>query len=232
MHTAAIIAAGGRGKRMGNAIPKQFLMLGDEPVLLRTLAPFLRCARIDEILIAVPEASLAETERLVASAARLKPVRVIPGGEERQESVYGSISALGQGCDVVVIHDSVRPFVTESLIGDCIAGAERYGAVTVVRPVKETVKSVEGDRVTGTLDRSKLRITQTPQAFRADIILRAHERARNDGFLGTDDCMLVERLGYPVHIIEGGDENIKITTPLDLEIARLIHSHTLGEKEC
>lgn len=222
MYTAAIIVAGGRGTRMGNALPKQFLPLGGTPILMRTIEPFITCSRIDEIVVVVPMENITETKQLTAAFAPGKPVGVVPGGAKRQESVFQGLAALRPGCGVVVIHDAVRPFITASLIAECVETAERFGAATVARPIKETVKAVEDGKVVETLDRSKLWIAQTPQAFRAEIILRAHEQARLDGFLGTDDCMLVERLGHPVHVIEGMDENIKITTPVDLSIAGVI----------
>jgi 2-C-methyl-D-erythritol 4-phosphate cytidylyltransferase len=222
MYTAAVIVAGGLGVRMGNALPKQFLPLGGTPILMRTLEQFITCSRIDEIVVAVPMENITETKRLTAALASGKPVRVVPGGAERQDSVFRGLSALRPECGIVVIHDAVRPFITAPLIAECVETAERFGAATVACPIKETVKAVEDGMVVKTLDRSKLWIAQTPQAFRAEIILRAHEQARLDRFLGTDDCMLVERLGQPVHVIEGMDENIKITTPVDLAIAGVI----------
>lgn len=233
MYTAALIVAGGRGARMGNAVPKQFLPLGGKPVLMRTLEPFIACPRIEEIIVAVPGENITEAKRLTAALASGKPVRVVPGGAERQDSVFRGLSALRPECGVVVIHDAVRPFITAHLIAGCVEAAERFGAATVARRVTETVKAVENGVVVETLDRSKLWVAQTPQAFRAGIIRRAHEQARCDGFLGTDDCMLVERLGQPVHVIEGNDTNIKITAPGDMALAgAILKLYERGENGC
>ncbi len=224
MTAGAVIVAGGRGVRMGADVPKQFLLLGGRPILARTLEPFLACAGVGEIVIAAPREHIAETERIAASLAPVKPVRVVEGGRERQESVRLGIAALAGGADIVLVHDAVRPFITVGLIESCIAKAACSGAVTVARPLKETIKTVEDGIVTGTPDRSRYWIVQTPQAFRAGLIIEAHERARADGFLGTDDCVLVERLGHTVTVIEGGDTNIKITTPADFAAAGAILS--------
>ncbi len=163
-------------------------------------------------------------EAIVHTMAAGKKVNIVAGGRDRQESVWNGLAALSGNVSVVLVHDAVRPFITSGLIDSCIREAARAGAATVARPVKETVKAVESGVVIETLDRSRLWIIQTPQAFRADLLVRAHEEARRDGFLGTDDCMLVERLGYPVHIIEGDDMNFKITTPADLRIAGAVLS--------
>lgn len=224
MTAGAVIVAGGRGVRMGADVPKQFLPLGGKPILARTLEPFLACAGVGEIVIAAPRAHIAETERIVASLVPAKPVRVVEGGRERQESVRLGIAALAGGADIVIVHDAVRPFITVGIIESCIAEAARSGAVTVARPMKETIKTVEGGMVTGTPDRARYWIVQTPQAFRSGLLIEAHERALADGFSGTDDCMLVERLGHPVAVIEGSDTNIKITTPADFAAAGAILS--------
>ncbi len=219
---AAIIVAGGRGTRMGAEIPKQLLLLGGKTILERTLLPFLGCEAVGCIVVTVAEEIRGTVEELFRGLDGGERVTVVRGGTERQESVWNGLSALPKGTEVVTVHDAVRPFVTARLIAGCIESAARYGAVTVARPIKETVKVVENGVVVETLDRSRLRLTQTPQAFRTGLLVRAHERAREDGFAGTDDCMLVERLGAPVHVIEGTDTNIKITTPADLLLAGAI----------
>lgn len=224
MNASAIIVAGGTGKRMGANIPKQLLELGGKTILARTLEPFLRCGDIGRIVIAAAEAILDEVNAVVRSLASRKEITVVPGGRERQDSVWNGLRALPDADGVVAVHDAVRPFITARLVGECLRAAERHGAVTAARPVKETVKAVADGVVVETLDRSKLWIIQTPQAFQTALLIRAHEEARRDGFAATDDCMLVERLGFPVHIIEGDDMNIKITTPADLRIAGAVLS--------
>jgi 2-C-methyl-D-erythritol 4-phosphate cytidylyltransferase len=233
MSAVAIIVAGGLGLRMGGGIPKQLLPLGGKPILERTLDPFLRCESIADIIIAAPAEYIGAFEALVRDIAHTKDIRVIAGGAERQDSVERGLSAIEPERDVVVVHDAVRPFITPQLIAACVEGAERFGAVTAARPLKETVKAVVNGMVVDTPDRSRLWITLTPQAFRLGLIRSAHEQARRDGFIGTDDCMLVERIGLPVRIIEGDDRNIKITTPADLAIAgALLTLSDQGEKEC
>lgn len=222
MNASAIIVAGGKGRRMGADIPKQLLELGGRSILERTLEPFVCCGEIGRIVVVAGVEILGLVEAVIRTMSVQKEIMVVSGGRERQESVWNGLRAVGAEAGIVAVHDAVRPFVTPGVIGKCLAAAERYGAVTVARPVKETVKAVEHGVVVETLNRSRLRIVQTPQAFRGELLARAHEAARAEGFMGTDDCMLVERLGHPVHIIEGSDWNIKITTPADLRIAEAI----------
>ena len=222
MKASAIIVAGGTGKRMGGDVPKQFLMLGGVSILERTIRPFLACGEIGEIVITIAEEIMGQAVDITGRMTADRRIRVIPGGKERQDSVWNGLAALSPESGIVAVHDGVRPFITPMLIRDCIKAAERWGAVTVMRPMKETVKTVEKDIVIETPDRSKLWITQTPQVFRTALIREAHERARKEGFYGTDDCILVERLGNTVHVIEGSDMNIKITTQADLKIAGAI----------
>jgi len=208
---------------MKSDIPKQLLELGGTTILERTLTPFVECPEIEGIVV-VAAANVVEMmeEALSGVLRRHGSIRVVRGGGKRQDSVWNGLHALPGGTDIVLIHDAVRPFIRKELITKCVKSAAVYGAVTVVRPLTETVKEVSNGVVTNTLDRSSLRITQTPQAFRTALILEAHRKAREDGFTGTDDCVLVERLGHPVHIVEGDDYNIKITTPADLKIAGAI----------
>ena len=223
MKAAAVIVAGGKGLRMGSDVPKQLLKLNGVTILERTLVPFNACPEIDNIVIVAAEAIIEHIESTISERQiHIKRTQVVKGGIERQDSVWNGIMAVGSTADIIVIHDAVRPFITSQLITHSITGAEKYGSVSVMRPIKETVKIVKNGTVIETPDRTILRLTQTPQAFRKDLIIEAHQKAREDGFIGTDDCMLVERLGYPVHVIEGNDMNIKITTPTDLEIAEAI----------
>ncbi|MBN1291536.1 MAG: 2-C-methyl-D-erythritol 4-phosphate cytidylyltransferase [Candidatus Latescibacteria bacterium] len=223
MIAAAVIVAGGQGLRMGTAVPKQLLKLNGITILERTLIPFTQCPEIKSIVIVAAEAIIEHIKTSISQQLfNSKEVHIVQGGIERQSSVWNGILAVENTADIIVIHDAVRPFITAQLITDSITGAEVYGSVSVMRPIMETVKIVKDDTVIETPDRSTLRITQTPQAFRKNLIIQAHKKAIEDGYIGTDDCMLVERLGYPVHVIEGNDINIKITTPTDLEIAKAI----------
>jgi 2-C-methyl-D-erythritol 4-phosphate cytidylyltransferase len=223
MKAWAIIVAGGSGKRMGSALPKQYLDIGGKPILERTLTPFAGCPLIDGIVIAAPESDFGRIGGILPSLRiPAEGFHVVQGGRERRDSVRNALDAVPDSAGIIVIHDAVRPFITSALVADCIRAAEAHDAVTAMRPLKETVKVVSDSVVVSTPDRSTLWITQTPQAFRREIILDAHRKALSDGIVGTDDCMLVERLGVPVHIIEGDDRNIKITTPTDMILAEAI----------
>jgi len=220
-----IIVAGGYGKRMGTESPKQLLKIGGVTIIEHSLRPFILCPDIEGIVIVAADTiikHIGEIARNVSDSD--KPLTVVKGGLERQNSVWNGLKVVPDDTDVVVIHDAVRPFITTNLITECARTAMKNGAVTVMRPLKETLKAVDNNVVLKTLDRSTLWITQTPQAFRTKLIIEAHRLAMKENYTGTDDSMLVERLGYPVHVIEGSDMNIKITTPADLKIGDTILS--------
>ncbi|MEF2969080.1 2-C-methyl-D-erythritol 4-phosphate cytidylyltransferase [Paenibacillus sp. M1] len=216
-----VIVAAGRGTRMGTKENKQFLLLRDKPIIVHTLEVFDRHPLIGEIVLVTGEHDVDRCRAWVAEYGIAKQVKVIPGGAERQHSVYRGL--LNIGADWVLVHDGVRPFVTSGQITACYETAVRHGAAILAVPVKDTVKQVdEAGRVTATPDRRSLWAVQTPQAFRRADLLRAHEEAEAGGFLGTDDAMLIERLGIPVMVAQGGYNNIKITTPEDLDFAEII----------
>ena len=162
-----------------------------------------------------------------------KVSQIIPGGKRRQDSVKNGMDALQKDVDIVAIHDGVRPFVTKAMIEDSIHSAVRHGAVVLAMPVKDTIKISNPDgTVLKTLDRESLWQIQTPQTFQVNVIKEAYYRATEDGFIGTDDASLVERLGVKVHILPGSYTNIKITTPEDLLLANLfLKMNTLTKKE-
>jgi 2-C-methyl-D-erythritol 4-phosphate cytidylyltransferase len=224
MNAGAVIVAGGTGKRMNAAMPKQLLELEGRTILEWTLDPFLNCDPVREIVIASVPAAYDTIINICAIIQKTatKTLSVVHGGSERQDSVRNGLAALGGDCDIVVIHDAVRPFVTPQEITACTQAAEQYEAASLMRPVRETVKIVREGFVEDTIDRSLIWITQTPQAFRRTLLADAHERALRDGFSATDDCMLVERLGVRVRAVEGSDYNMKITTPADLVIAKTV----------
>jgi 2-C-methyl-D-erythritol 4-phosphate cytidylyltransferase len=224
MRTVAIVPAAGSGNRMGRDVSKQYLSLGGTPLLVHTLKVFEKSPLVDAILVVVPPQDIEFVRNTVLAPWDMKKVAgVIPGGKERQDSVRAGIEALDPDAGVVIIHDAVRPFITFEMISQCIRAAREDGAVTVGVPLKDTVKEVAPDgRVMRTCDRSLLWLTQTPQAFRRDIIENAHRAAVRDGFSGTDDTALVERLGIAVRMIRGDYSNIKITTPEDLVIAEAL----------
>lgn len=217
---AVLIPAGGLGTRFGGRTPKQFLRLGRVPVLVATVGHFARHPGVTAIVVAAPGAHVARARRLLAPLARRAPVTVVAGGRTRQDSVWLALQAAPDTVDVVVVHDAVRPLITRRLIADVVRAAAGSGAAICALPIAETVKRVRGDLVEATLDRSELWAVQTPQAFRADLLREAHGKARRDGISGTDDAMLVERLGHPVRVVRGLAANVKITTPEDLRRAR------------
>jgi 2-C-methyl-D-erythritol 4-phosphate cytidylyltransferase len=199
--------------------PKQYLRLGRTPVLVRTLQRLARAAAVSGIVVAVPRERVEATRRLLQAHRVPKVLDVVAGGAERQESVWLGLQAAGQP-DWVLVHDAVRPFITAALIARVLAAAGPTGAATCGLAVRETVKRVREDVVETTLDRAGLWLIQTPQAFRRELLWEAHEKARRDGYAGTDDAVLVERLGGRVAVVPGLAENLKITTPADLRAAR------------
>ena len=223
--TVAIIPAAGAGIRMGGDRPKQFLELEGRPILQVTLERFQQSPDVDGIIVVVPSAEVGYCRREIVERHDLEKVkRVIAGGERRQDSVRLGIEASGGEYEFVLIHDGVRPLIQPDLISRIVLSAREDGAVIAALPAKETVKEVdENGLVTKTHDRRKVWLIQTPQAFRYQDILMAHRRAVEEGWEGvTDDSLLLEKMGIPVKVIEGSEENIKITTPHDLELARRI----------
>jgi len=212
MKTVAIIVAAGQGKRMGQ--PKQFLTIGEKPMLLWTLAAFDKTRVIDGIILVVNGEDVERAKKFGVS--KLK--KVITGGVKRKDSVYEGLKAVPPGAEVVAIHDGARPFVSSQIIEAAVAEAKASGAAIVGIPVTDTVKTVNNNLVTGTLDRSGLWVAQTPQVFKKDIILRAYEEGWNRHEV-TDDAMLVEKMGIPLKMVMGSPLNIKITSPDDLKIA-------------
>lgn len=217
-----VIAAGGRGKRLGNRLPKQFLLLGGISILQRTVALFASVPSVDEIVITSPKDHISRVQRLLAGMGCKKILSIVPGGKERQDSVWNGINGFISKPDIVLVHDAVRPLVSRKTVNEVIASATSYGAAVVGVRVQDTIK-VEGKKgfYVRTLDRTNLWAVQTPQGFAFDLLMRAHKNARRSGYLGTDDASLVERMNVPVRIVNGDQRNIKITTSLDLRLAEM-----------
>ena len=222
MKIGAIIAAAGAGRRMKAGRPKQFLVLDGVPILVSTLRKFDASTSVDHIVIAAPREAVEEVRQLLAGAGLEKPVTVIEGGERRQDSVGMAMRQLDLDTEIVVVHDGVRPFVSLDEIEQVVAEADRRGAAILAIPITDTVKEVLRDSVKSTLRREHLVLAQTPQAFRTDVLREAFDAARKDGYYGTDEASLVERLGRPVSVVRGSDRNIKITRPTDLSLARFL----------
>ena len=217
---AVIIPAGGVGARFGSRTPKQFLKIQRVPVVTKTVSCFARYRAVTAIAVAAPEAHVERTRRALSAIARRAPLVVVSGGPTRQESVWLALQAVPDDAEIIIVHDAVRPLITRDLIASVVRAAAEHGAAICALPIAETVKRVRNDVVDATLDRSELWAVQTPQAFRAALLREAHEKARRDGVVGTDDAMLVERLGHAVRVVRGLAENVKITTPEDLRRAR------------
>jgi len=215
-----LVPAGGAGLRLGLRTPKQFLRLGDATILATTLRHFVRHPAVRAIVVAAPAAHLARAREVARALRGGSTIEVVEGGATRQESVWRALQAAPGDAPLVLVHDAVRPFISRALIDQIRAAAAAHGAVLCALPIVETVKRVVEGVVESTLDRSTLWAVQTPQGFRAPLLREAHEKARRDGIVGTDDAMLVERLGHPVRVVTGLAGNVKITTPADLRAAR------------
>lgn len=216
----AIVPAGGVGSRIGSRLPKQYLTIDGAPVLVHTLRALGRARSLDGLVLVVPAQRIGPTRALLARYRLPRVVSVVAGGAERQESVWNGLQATPLDVPWVVVHDAVRPFVTAALVERVLEAAQGPGAATCGMPVRETVKRVREAMVQGTLDREGLWLVQTPQAFRREILWEAHEKARRDAYSGTDDAVLVERLGGRVAMVTGVPENLKLTTRDDLRAAK------------
>lgn len=223
MKTVAIIVAGGTGKRMGTEQSKQYLELEHLPILVHTLRVFDKATAIHHIFVVVPRDDVDYVkDTIIAEHGLSKIKKIIPGGAERQDSVRNGLACVTDE-DIVLIHDGVRPFVSEDLINECAIKAHAKGAVSLGVPAKDTIKSVDAEStVMMTYDRRTMWLTQTPQAFRKEIITEAYRKAYAEGFIGTDDASLVERTRIAVTMIYGAYDNIKITTPDDIAIGEVI----------
>jgi len=220
----AVIPAAGRGSRMGGVTSKQFLELAASPILLHTLRRFERAAIVDVIVVAAAPDLLPSVTLLIRKDGLKKIVRTIEGGDKRQDSVWNALGALAEHqVDIVAVHDGVRPFVSEKQVTDVIRTAVQERAALLAVRSKETVKIVDDRRtVRSTPDRNEVWIAQTPQAFDMRLLVDAYESAMSARFYGTDEAGLVERIGEKVSVVEGSYDNIKITTPEDLELAKII----------
>jgi 2-C-methyl-D-erythritol 4-phosphate cytidylyltransferase len=199
---------------------KQFLSIGGAPIFVHTIRRFAAAASISEILVALRESDQEDVDALLKAESFAKPVRIAPGGQNRQESVKNCLALVGDDIEIVAVHDAVRPFVTTELIDQVVEQAQRDGAVILGVPAVDTVKRVDQRIVHATLPRETIMLAQTPQAFRTDLLRQAYAAADRDGFTGTDEASLIEHLGHDVHVMLGSPRNIKITRPSDLQLAQ------------
>jgi 2-C-methyl-D-erythritol 4-phosphate cytidylyltransferase/2-C-methyl-D-erythritol 2,4-cyclodiphosphate synthase len=222
MHVTAIIAAAGEGRRLGAAVPKQLLAIGGRSILERSVAAFAVHDRVDEVIVVLP-AELAEAPEQCMTRDTSAAVRVVAGGQRRQDSVANAFDRVSAASDVVLVHDAARPFVSAALISRAIDAALAHGAAIAAIPARDTVKRVDGTGdhvvISETIPREVIYLAQTPQAFRRDVLSAAVAMGRS-GVDATDEAMLVERAGHRVHVVEGDPANVKITTASDLEAAR------------
>ena len=208
--------------------PKQLLSLGGRPIAAWSLAALAHAPSVNEIVVACEPQQRPAFEELALAHGAGKVTYVIAGGETRQQSVFAALRAMSKPSDVVVVHDGARPFARSELVEAVIVGARRSGGAIAATAVKDTIKQAgDADVVMKTIPRGNLWAAQTPQAFAYDVLYRAHERAHDDGFTGTDDAELVERVGgIRIAIVEGLADNLKITTPEDLALAQCLAANT------
>lgn len=234
MKVFAIITAGGSGIRMNAGVRKQYINIGNKPILAHTLNKFNITDGIDEILLTVPQDDI-ETVRsnIIDRYHFTKTINIMAGGNERQDSVYRALKNIqASDDDIVLIHDGVRPFISHEIILNCISSLEGSdGSVVAIKPVN-TIKTTNNGKIQSTLNRGELISIQTPQTFRYGLISKCHEAAKAEGFYATDDSALVEKYGENIlgktpvlTIVEGNSFNIKITSPDDLILASALFEH-------
>jgi 2-C-methyl-D-erythritol 4-phosphate cytidylyltransferase / 2-C-methyl-D-erythritol 2,4-cyclodiphosphate synthase len=218
MHVTAIIAAAGSGSRLGSAIPKQLLDVGGRSMLSRSIAAFDTHPAISDVIVVMP-ASLVDGGAIDYIGPTKHDLRLVTGGERRQDSVANAFDRVPDAADVVLIHDAARPFVSADTISRTIDAAARHGAAIAALEVRDTVKRVERNVIVETVPRESIFLAQTPQGFRRDVLAAAIAMGRS-GIEATDEAALAERAGYPVHVVRGETANVKITTDEDLAAAR------------
>lgn len=218
-----VIVAAGTGSRMNMGINKQFIKLEGKEIIAYTIEKFYNNSNIEDIVVVVKEDESEFFKKEILDKYNFKNVKIAYGGKERQDSVYNGLKLLDEKCDVVLIHDGARPFVSDKIIDKSIEEAKEHKAIVVGVPVKDTIKAIDNDKnIVDTPNRSVLWAVQTPQTFDYNILIDAYKDAFKNKFYGTDDAMLVERIGYKVKMLEGSYNNIKITTQEDLNIGSQI----------
>ena len=219
LHVAAVVPAAGQGERLGKDVPKCLVPLRGRPLVQYALEVLQQVAEIEAIVVVAPRGAVDVVQHLAARAGLTKVAAVVPGGADRQASVACGLAALPPGPDMVLVHDAARPFLSPALVRAVAAAAACEGSAIAALPVRETIKSGDGEWVVSTIDRTGLYSVQTPQAFRRALLVDAHRAAEREGFRGTDDAALVERLGHPVKLVPGSPQNVKVTVPEDLALA-------------
>jgi 2-C-methyl-D-erythritol 4-phosphate cytidylyltransferase len=223
----AILPAAGLGTRMGTELPKQFLELDGVPILIHTLRRIAGCDPVSEIIVATRGEEVGRLEQRLQQEKIRQPLRVVKGGDTRQESVAAALEHVPNDTELVLVHDAVRPFVTTEQVARVIAEARKCRAAILGIPAMDTVKEVKRASlpedvalITATIPRERIVLAQTPQVFATALLKEAFARAEADGVVASDEAGLVERLGHDVHVVQGSERNIKITRPSDMELAR------------
>ena len=223
MRLAAIVPAAGKGRRIKSRIDKPYIELCGKPILAHTLLALSKNKAISEIVVSADKKKITILRREIIDRFRIKNARIVMGGEERKDSVFNALREISGDIDYVLIHDGIRPFITNALIDKSLKAARRFGASVVAVPVKSTLKYSEGQaRIAYTPDRRNLWEAQTPQVFKRGLIEKAYEKAARKKIDITDDSMLVELIGVKPRIVLGSYSNIKITTEEDLELAKVL----------
>ena len=238
MKVSVILPAAGLGTRMGRPAPekggtsrKQFMLLEGSPILLHTIRRFVGTPEVVEIVVALRAEDMGWVRDLLAAERFSKPVRLVEGGDSRQESVEHALATLGSETELVAVHDAVRPFIEQAVLEKVFAEAAETGAAIVGIVPVDTVKQVHRNKIRQTIPRERLVLAQTPQVFRYDLLKQAFNKAREDAFTGTDESSLVERLDQvEVSVVLGSDRNIKITKPSDMDLARLFLAEEMAAR--
>jgi 2-C-methyl-D-erythritol 4-phosphate cytidylyltransferase len=229
MSVCAVVPAGGTGTRMGGTVPKQFLELDGKPILYYTLKTLQDCGIISELILVVPEKEYDNTCTDWLGKPEIV-TKVVVGGEKRQDSVFNGFCELSPQTEIVLVHDGVRPFLSHQMIQESVDAAREYGAAITAIPVNDTIKKVDDSGlVSKTVDREGLWRVQTPQVFRYELLEEAFKKANSEKFYGNDEGTLIEHLGKPVKVVEGSEQNIKITRPEDLRLSEIFISKAFPE---
>ena len=221
---SVIIVAAGSGKRMKRNINKQFIKLNEKEIIAHTIDAFYKNENINEIIVCIKKEEEEFFKKEIIQKNDFKNIKIAYGGKERQDSIYNGLKSVNKNCKIVLIHDGARPFVDNRIIEESISVAKEKKAVVVGVPVKDTIKIVVDGNITDTPNRDNLWSAQTPQTFDYELITKAYDEAYKENYYGTDDSMLVENIGQEVTMIMGSYENIKITSPDDLNIGEQILS--------
>nr|WP_300278717.1 2-C-methyl-D-erythritol 4-phosphate cytidylyltransferase [Peptacetobacter sp.] len=221
MNTVMIVAAGS-GKRMNAGMNKQFIKIDNKEIIAHTIERFYNSSMINEIILCIKKEEEEFVRKNILEKYHFENIIISYGGKERQDTINNGLDKVSPNCDILLIHDGARPFITDEIIENAINETKKLKATVVGVMVKDTIKIVDGNEIKDTPNRANLWAAQTPQSFEFNLIKDAYKKAYEDGFYGTDDAMIVERAGHKVYMIDGSYNNIKITSPEDLAIAEII----------